>query len=235
MIVANLPIELIVEIFKKCDYVTCLKLIRVFKKKINDNKLQNKIIKNKNITQKMNEETTRLTIYLNEIKKQEKKELLSIKRYHRNRFLDNLILKVERNLELMNLQLFENCLVINNKYNTYNTISIEELIHIYEYRLENIKKNRIFFRVQDAILLFHQTCFSEKYNVLMEDFLIDSAVIFTDIMFKSHVDNCICHNIHNWCSGKYCDGCKNCEALYPSLNCLNIKQKETKIFYNQHQ
>lgn len=235
MILINLPIELIFEIFKKCEYVTCLKLIQVFEKKINDNKLQNKIIKNKSITQKINEEITRLIIYLNEIKKQEKKELLSIKRYHRNRFLDNLILKVERNLELMNLQLFENCLVINNKYNTYDTISIEELIHIYEYRLENIKKNRIFFRVQDAILLFHQTCFSEKYNVLMEDFLIDSVVIFTDIMFKSHVDNCICHNIHNWCSGKYCDGCKNCEALYPSLNCLNIKQKETKIFYIQNQ
>ena len=135
----------------------------------------------------------------------------------------------------MKLQTFENCLVINNKYNTYDTISIEELINIYEYRLENINKNRMLFRVQDAISLFYKTCFSEKYNVLMEDFLIESAAIFTDIMFKSHIDNCVCHNIHNWCSGKYCEGCKNCKALYPSLNCLNIKQKETKIFYNKHQ
>ena len=138
-------------------------------------------------------------------------------------------------MELMNLQLFENCLVVNNKYNTYETISIEELINIYEQRLENIKKNRIFFRVQDAILLFYQTHFSEKYNVLMEDFLIETAAIFTDIMFKSHVNNCICHNIHSWCSRKYCEGCKNCKALYPSINCLNIKQGESKIFYNQHQ
>ena len=235
MIVANFPIEIIFEIFKKCDYVTCLKLIKVFKKKIYDNKLQIKNITLGNINEKIVRQTHQLKIYLNEIKKQETIELRLIKSYHRNRFLDNLILKIERNLEYMNLQLFENCLVVNNKYNTYETISIDEIMNIYEYRLENIKKNRIFFRVQDAILLFHQTCFSEKYNVLMEDFLIESAAIFTNIMFKSHVDNCICHNIHNWCSGKYCSGCENCKALYPSINCLNIKEKETKIFYNQHQ
>ena len=232
MIVANFPIEIIFEIFKKCNYVTCLKLIKVFEKKIYDNKLQYTIIKDDTIKEKIIQQTNQIKIYLNEIKKHEKNHLHAIKSYHRNRFLDNLILKIERNLDLMDLQLFENCIVINNKDNTYNTISIEELIHIYEYRLENINKNRIFFRVQDAILLFHQTCFSEKYNVLMEDYIIDSEVIFTDIMFKSHVDNCICHNIHNWCSGKYCDGCENCRALYPSINCLNIKQKETKIFYN---
>ena len=33
MIVANFPIEIIFEIFKKCDYVTCLKLIKVFEKR----------------------------------------------------------------------------------------------------------------------------------------------------------------------------------------------------------
>ena len=235
MIVANFPIEIIFEIFKKCDYITCLKLIKVFQKKIYDNKVQIININGKNTKEKIVDQTLQIKMYLNEIKKQEKKQLFEIKSYHRNRFLDNLILKIERNLYYMNLQLFENCLVINHKNNTYQTISIEDLINVYEYRLENIKKNRIFFRVQDAISLFYQTCYSEKYNVLMEDFLIESAAIFTDIMFKSHVDNCICHNIHNWCSGKYCEGCKNCKALYPSLNCLNIKQGETKIFYNQHQ
>ena len=45
MIVANFPIEIILEIFKKCDYVTCLKLIKVFEKTLYDNKLQYTIIK----------------------------------------------------------------------------------------------------------------------------------------------------------------------------------------------
>ena len=86
MILSNFPNEIIFEIFKKCDYVTCLKLIKVFKKKIYDNKLQIKNIEDENTKEKISQQTYKIKIYLNEIKKQEKMELRLIKSYHRNRF-----------------------------------------------------------------------------------------------------------------------------------------------------
>ena len=49
-------------------------------------------------------------------------------------------------------------------------------------------------------------------------------MVFTEKMFDSHVDNCLCRNIHQWCEGYYCSGCENCNVMYPTVKCMNIKK-----------
>ena len=52
-----------------------------------------------------------------------------------------------------------------------------------------------------------------------------NLVNFTEKIFNSHIENCLCRNIHEWCQGYYCAGCKHCKFLYPTHKCTNIRRK----------
>ena len=164
----------------------------------------------------------------------ESKKVLNKKIYNlcifRNKcILNKLIKNTEEQIDRLINRNMQFVFVRNNIEHIGYSVRKMDLINLYKYKLEIIKNNYNNFNIEQVILLFKKIDHSERYCIFTKYEAIDAENIGYENMFNSHINNCVCRTIHEWCKGKYCAGCKNCKLLFPTPSCLNIKQFDFRL------
>lgn len=203
-----LPLEIILYIFTFMDITVLEKLSRMFKKNSN--------------------------IYLYRFLYFEITQVLTKKieelSYYRSYFIKK---KLINNIEFQLTNLTNNIepfiFVRNNIEDIGYNVRTVDLKTLYENKLNIINNDNNNLTVEQIILLFKKIDHSEKYCIFTQQHVISAESIGYENMFNSHINNCICRNIHQWCKGLYCEGCEKCNLLFPTENCLNIKQWDFRI------
>lgn len=203
-----LPVEIVINIIKFLDIVTLEKVVRVLNCKRNNDVyfyLQEEV--KKNIQNKLNYNSKLHTSYI------------------LNKLTKNIEFQIQKLININDPFIF----ITNNNDNSFYRIRKIDLINIYGNKLKIIKTNYNNLTIEQVILLFKNMEHSEKYCVYTRYYAYDAENIGYENMFNSHINNCVCRTIHEWCKGKYCEGCKKCESLFPTPYCLNIKQWDFRL------
>lgn len=203
-IINSLPVEIILYIFKFMDAYTLNKLISAFK--------------NSNENTILNEELFREIMKLKE--RRENENIAYWNSLYYNYFINRNVYQINEIVECDFIRHF----VVNNG-NIGLWVNKNTLYESYLHKLTTIEQMKFLnYGIEKSIqfLLKHHN--SGKFGIVNRNYLDDAIAIFTEKMFDSHLDNCLCRNIHQWCEGYYCGGCENCRLMYPTGKCYNIKK-----------
>ena len=112
-----------------------------------------------------------------------------------------------------------------NKGNIGVWVNKDALYESYLHKLNILEQMKFLnYGIERPIQFLLRRHNSGKFGIINRDCVDDAAAVFTEKMFESHVVNCLCRNIHQWCEGYYCGGCEHCDVLYPTVKCYNIKK-----------
>lgn len=203
-----LPIEVILKIINFLDIPILEKIIRIFEKK---------------------KELSLYNFLQHESKKVLNKKIYNLCIFRNKCILNKLIKNTEEQIDRLINRNMQFVFVRNNIEHIGYSVRKMDLINLYKYKLEIIKNNYNNFNIEQVILLFKKIDHSERYCIFTKYEAIDAENIGYENMFNSHINNCVCRTIHEWCKGKYCAGCKNCKLLFPTPSCLNIKQFDFRL------
>lgn len=199
-IINSLPVEIILYIFKFMDAYTLNKLASVFKKAMSYRGIYYEIQKIKERRENEN------IAYWNSL--------------YYNYFINRNVYQINEIVECDFIRHF----VVNN-----GTIGLwvnkNTLYESYLHKLTIIEQMKFLnYGIEKPIQFLLKRHNSGKFGIVNRNYLDDAIAIFTEKMFESHLDNCLCRNIHQWCEGYYCGGCENCRIMYPTVKCTNIKK-----------
>ena len=199
-IINILPIEMILYI---CNFMNMYTL----------NKFVN-VIKNSNVN---------IKVYHEIIKVKERKEKENIA-YWNSLYYDYFINKnVYQINEIVECDFNRHFVV--NKGNIGVWVNKDALYESYLHKLNILEQMKFLnYGIERPIQFLLRRHNSGKFGIINRDCVDDAAAVFTEKMFESHVVNCLCRNIHQWCEGYYCGGCEHCDVLYPTVKCYNIKK-----------
>ena len=199
-----LPIEMILYIFKCMDVYTLNKVVSAFR--------------NSNVNMILNRE-----LYFEIIKLKERREKENIAYWNSlyyNYFINRNVYQINEIVECD----FVSHFVVNNG-TTGVWVNKEALYESYLHKLTILEQMKFLnYGIEKPIRFLMKRHNSGKFTIVNRDYVDDLIVIFTEKMFGSHVVNCLCRNIHQWCEGYYCGGCENCDVLYPTVKCYNVKR-----------
>lgn len=112
-----------------------------------------------------------------------------------------------------------------NKGNIGVWVNKDALYQSYLHKLNILEQMKFLnYGIERPIQFLLRRHNSGKFGIINRDYVNDATAVFTEKMFESHVANCLCRNIHQWCEGYYCGGCENCRVMYPTVKCTNIKK-----------
>ena len=207
--ILKLPPEIIIYIISFCDEISIIKLERVFKK--------NKI----GIS------------FLHSLFEQKQRLQNSVRNYWNSMYYDYFLNKsIERTSEILECE-FDSHFVVSRNINGL-WVTKNDLYNSYlskTTKIQTAKALRV--PIERLILLLIKKHNSAKFAIVRRDCIDETAVFFIERIFQSHVTNCLCRNIHDWCKGYYCDGCKFCDVFYPTSRCKNIKRKRVRLWSNE--
>ena len=203
-----LPINVILNIIKFLDIPILEKIIKIFEKK---------------------KELSLYNFLQHESKKILNKKIYNIRIFRKNCILNKLIKNTEQQINRLINRNIPFIFVRNNIEDIGYSVRKVDLINLYKNKLEIIKINYNDLNIEDVILLFKNIDHAERYCVFTKPEATDAENIGYENMFNSHINNCVCRTIHEWCKGKYCGGCKKCDLFFPTPCCLNIKQWDFRL------
>ena len=203
-----LPTEVILKIINFLDIPILKKIIRIFEKK---------------------KELSLYNFLQYESKKILNKKIYNICNFRKNCILNKLIKNTEEQIIRLINRNIPFIFVRNNIEDIGYSVRKMDLINLYKDKLEIIKTNYNDLNIEKVILLFKNIDHAERYCVFTKPEAYDAENIGYENMFNSHINNCVCRTIHQWCRGEYCEGCKKCDLLFPTPCCLNIKQWDFRL------
>ena len=202
----DFPPEIILHILSFCDEIILNKLESVFK------------------------QNTIGISFLPSLFEEKEKRRYSVRNYWISMYYDYFKRRgVKQINEILDSPANNHFVVINNLSGVW--VSKNDLYHNYLMKTTQLESMRaIGVPLEKVIRMLMKQYNSMKFSIVKRDCIDDTAVIFIERMFESHVFNCLCRNIHEWCSGYYCDGCDNCNMFYPSHACQNINKREVRVW-----
>lgn len=206
----DLPAEILEHIFKYCDCESLLKLQHILK----NNKIYPQYIYN--IDKIINNKNNNNVLFWNKIYY---KNILSKINYQLNNIINT---DFDRHF-ITSLEWIDD---MQDFFNVGKWVTKTEMFDSFSNKfveVKNMKKNKT--TIENAIMFIKKTHNSSKFSIIDNDYQFNIIEYFTEKMFNSHIENCLCRNIHEWCDGYYCAGCKHCKFLYPTHKCTNIRKK----------
>lgn len=198
-----LPTEMILYIFKCMDVYTLNKVVSAFRNSNANN---------------MNGELYREIIKLKE--RRENENIAYWNSLYYNHFINKNVYQINQIIECDFVRHF----VINND-NIGVWVNKDTLYESYLHKLTILEQMKFLnYDIERPIKFLLKRYNSGKFTIVNRDYVDDLIVIFTDKIFESHVVNCLCRNIHQWCEGYYCGGCEHCDVMFPTVKCYNIKK-----------
>lgn len=210
MIFLDLPIEIIEHVFNFCDIEMLLKIAHIFK----NNKLGKHYICN--INKIINNKKNNNVLFWNKIYY---KNILSKIKYQLNNIINT---DFDRHF-VTNLEWIDD---MQGFFNVGKWVTKIEMCDCYlnkTVEVKNMKKHNV--RLEKALIFINKEHNSHKFSIINNEYQFNIIEFFTEKIFNSHIENCLCRNIHEWCNGYYCAGCKHCKFLYPTHKCTNIRRK----------
>ena len=212
----DLPIENLEHIFKYCDCETLLKLQYILKNNKIGRKFINKIGR-KFISNIINNKNNNNVLFWNKI------------------YYNNILSKINQQLDIIINTDFDRHFVTNLEYiddmqgffNVGKWVTKTEMFDSFSNKfveVKNMEKDNV--ELERALIFIKKQHNSDKFSIINNDYQINIIEFFTEKIFNSHIENCLCRNIHEWCEGYYCAGCKHCKLLYPTHKCNNIRKKD---------
>lgn len=225
MYIIELPIEIMCRIISFLDIPTIERLIKILTVYKNKNhKAFETFLKSKI----QNENTKKISFILNmlcELKNKKQKHINNMIKYRESQFYNFFINNIEEKIKEIE-ESPKNSFFIKNKYINFGyQATKEEIIEKYNSKLAIIKHGKNYnMKIDQAMTMYSKDYYSYAYSVTHKDYIQEIEIITYEKMFDSHIENCICKNIHMWCKGLYCNGCVKCKVLFPSVHCLDIQQ-----------
>lgn len=225
MYIIELPIEIMCHIINFLDIPTIEKLIKILT-----------IYKNKNIkvfeiflkSKIQNETSKKISFILNtllELENKKQKYINSIIKYRETQFYNFFINNIENKIREIEESPRTNFFIKNEYINFGYQATKEDILEKYNSKLAIIKHGKNYnMKIEQAMTMYSKDYYSYPYSVTIQAYMEEIETNAYQKMLNSHVDNCICRNIHMWCKGLYCEGCIKCKLIYPSIHCLHIQQ-----------